>query len=210
VAAEAERHLTTSGTGHVEVQPDIAILSVGATTRAPQASEALEAANAVVRRLFERARALGVAERDLATTGLRVSPVYGDRRRTEELPQPVAFQAENQVEITIRELDKAGEVIDAMSEAGANTIGGLRFTVADPQPHEDEARRLAVQDARRRAELYAAAAGVALGPVLTIEENGVASIRPTLRAAAMEARTPVAPGETTIAAGVTITFALGE
>lgn len=210
LAAEIEPHLSVSGVGQVDVRPDVAVLSVGATMRAATASQALSAANAVVARLFERARSLGIAERDLATTGLRVGPVYENRRNTDNPPEPVAFQANNQVEITIRKMDEAGRVIDAMSAAGANSIGGLRFTVADPGPHEDEARRMAVRDARHRAELYAEAAGVTLGRVLTIQEGGIATPLPRMRAAAMEASTPVAPGETTISASVTVTFALGE
>lgn len=211
VPAHAEpRRLTVSGHGEVGVRPDVAILSVGASTRAATAGQALEAANAVVRALFARARALGIADSDLATQQIGVGPVYANRRNNEELPVPIAFQASNQVEITIRELDKAGAVIDAMAEAGANTIGGLQFTVSEPGPHEDRARRLAVQDAKRRALLFAEEAGVTLGPILSIDEGGGGPVFPKARMLAMEARTPVAPGENAIAASVTIVFGLTE
>lgn len=207
-SAADTRSLTVSGSGEVSAVPDVAILSVGAMTQADSAKQALDQVNAVVTQLLARARDLGIAERDLATRQMGVSPVYANRRNSDEAPAPVGYQANNTVEITIRALDSAGAVIDAMTAAGANSIGGLHFSIADPGNYEDEARRLAVRDAKRRAALIAEEAGVKLGPILTIQENGGYTPQPKLRAMAMEARTPVAPGETSVAASVTVVFSL--
>lgn len=208
LAAEP-RQLTVTGTGEVSVRPDIAILSVGASTRAATARQALDEANAIVRALFEQAHKLGIAEADIATRQIGVGPVYANRRDNDDLPAPIAFQASNQVEITIRKLEQAGAVIDAMSAAGANSIGGLQFTISEAASHQDEASRLAVRDARRRAELIAGEAGESLGPILSIHESG-GGPSPKYRAMAMEARTPVAPGESTLSASVTIVYQLAE
>lgn len=209
--AQDGRSLTVSGSGEVTATPDVAVLSVGATLRAPTAQEALTQVNGIVSKLLERAKAMGIRETDLATRQIGVSPVYASRRGDDETPVPIAFQANNTVEIVIRRLDTAGAVIDAMTKAGANSIGGLHFTISDPTPFEDEARRLAVRDAKRRATLIAEEAGVTLGEILTIQENGgFAPPSPKLRTMAMESRTPIAPGETTITAGVSVVFELAE
>lgn len=206
--AEEARSLTVTGSGEVGAAPDIAIFSAGATIQAATAREALDQVNAVVTKLLSRARDLGIADRDLATRQIGVSPVYPNRRNSDEVPTPIGYQANNTVEITIRKLDTAGAVIDAMSTAGANSVGGLHFTIAESGEYKDQALRLAVQDAKRRAALIAKEAGVKLGPILTIQEAGDYAPQPKLRAMAMEARTPVAPGETTISASVNVVFSL--
>lgn len=112
----------------------------------------------------------------------------------------------------MREAPKLGEILDALFQSGANQMSGLRFDVSDPGPLRDEARRLAVEDARRKAEILAEAAGVRLGAPLTIIEGG-AGAAPQFRpqadmAMSRAAETTVLPGSHTLAAQVTVTWSL--
>jgi hypothetical protein len=115
----------------------------------------------------------------------------------------------NQVTARVRELDRLGAILDALVSAGANSINGPSFDLADPDQLLGEARDAAVADALAKAKRYAAAAGVQLGKIIAIEEGGVfAPPRPMMRAEAMAADVPIEPGQTELSASVTITFAL--
>ena len=116
------------------------------------------------------------------------------------------------VTVRVRALDQVGSVLDAAVTDGANTLNGISFGLADPVPATDEARKAAVADARRKAELYAAAAGVKVGKVLSISENG-GYAQPMMMAEAMagkSAAVPVQAGELSVAASVNVTFELTE
>jgi uncharacterized protein YggE len=120
--------------------------------------------------------------------------------------------ASNVVTIRARDLDRLGALLDAVVTTGANQLNSLTFGLSDPQPATDEARKRAVADARARAALYAEAAGVALGPILSITEGGGYQPPQPMyrRELAMDAGVPVAGGEVSVSASVTITYAIGE
>jgi uncharacterized protein YggE len=119
------------------------------------------------------------------------------------------YRATNQVQVEVVGVDKVGGVLDALVAAGANELGGITFGIAEPTPLLDEARRKAVADARRKAELYAAAANVTLGRVTHVDETGGGG-PPPVPYARMEAMaaTPIAAGELDLTASVTVTFAI--
>ena len=113
----------------------------------------------------------------------------------------------------MRDLERLGEVLDAGVSSGANTLGGVSFALSEPREAEDAARRAAITDARARAGLYAEAAGVGLGAVQQISEEGFAAPAPRMmasEAAMSDAAVPVAPGELNISARVRVVFAIAE
>ena len=115
--------------------------------------------------------------------------------------------------VRVRDLSILGEVLDAVARDGANSFEGLTFGLADPAAAGDAARRAAVADARRKAALYAEAAGVALGPLLSFAESGGAPVPQMMARAEMAMASdavPVAPGELTLTQRVTLTYALSE
>jgi uncharacterized protein YggE len=157
-----------------------------------------------------RLKTRGIADKDLQTQNLSVNPVYKYDANGSS-PKITGYSANNTLIVRLRNLDTAGSIIDETVADGANTLGGLTFTFADSKPLMDAARVAAVEDARRRAGLLAKAAGVTLGPVLQIQD-GYASLPGPMpvyqaRAAMAEAAsTPVAPGESTITANVTLIY----
>ncbi|HEX2256256.1 MAG TPA: SIMPL domain-containing protein, partial [Afifellaceae bacterium] len=115
--------------------------------------------------------------------------------------------------VRIRDIAQAGGLLDRAVELGSNYVTGINFTAADPKPLEDEARRAAVADARGKAELYAEAAGVTLGPVVRIEEeqDQFGGPQPMMaRSMAAESAVPVEAGEITFRARVRVDWALRE
>ena len=201
------RRITVSGRAEAEAVPDIATLSIGVETEARTPGEALlenaERMTAVMKRLKDA----GIDDRDLRTSQLGIWPIFAERRQPRET---VGYRASNQLTVTIRDIDRLGTLLDQAVADGANSVSGPTFSIADPEPLLAAARDAAVKDAIAKAERMAAAAGVELGEVISISEaNGGMPILPRqMRAEAMAAATPIAPGETTIAAGVTMTFEL--
>jgi uncharacterized protein YggE len=127
-------------------------------------------------------------------------------------PSYEVFHASNTVEVTVRDLDKAGAIISAATRAGSNEIGGIDFTIEDPKPIEEKAREKAVADARARAEQLAKLAGVTLGPVLSIQESGGGGYYPApmamMKSAAADA--PVERGELKVTRQVQVRFAIAK
>ena len=199
--------LTVSGEGRVEAAPDMAVVRLGVTRRADSPSAALEDMSAGTRAVLSRLREAGIAERDLQTAELTLGPVWHhDRDRGDR--EITGYEAANMVTVRVRDLDRLGAVLDAAVAVGAERFDGLQFALADPEAARDEARRRAVADALRKAELYAGAADTPLGPVLRIDEGGAPPPRPqTMRMAEMAMEgVPVAPGELEVSARVTVTF----
>lgn len=212
-AQEAQRTISVSGEGEVSAVPDMAVITVGAQAEADTAAEALAATSAAVAAALEVLDAAGVEGRDIQTSGVSLSPrmVWPDRNGSEP-PRIEGYVASNQLTVRVRDLASLGVVLDAVVSSGANTLGGVTFTLSEPNAARDEARRAAVADARTRAALYAEAAGVVLGGVREIAEEGLSQPMPRMmaEAAMSDAAVPVAPGEVTISARVRMVFDIGE
>lgn len=210
-AEETPRHISVTGEGRVEAVPDMATLSLGVSKAAPEAGAAMAAAAKAANAIMERLAAMDIPARDIRTSRVALSPVWSDR--DDGRPRRITgYRADYGVTVRIRDLDKVGPVIDATVQAGGNDFGGLSFSVQDDGPLRDAARQQAVADATARAELLAQAAGVTLGPVVTISEGGGATPRPyEMRAAAAMADTiPVAPGEISVTARVDMVFEITD
>jgi uncharacterized protein len=210
-AQELAGILTTSGRGQVAVAPDMVTVTVGVESEAETAEAALKANNAAMQAVVALLDSSGVAARDMQTSQFSISPVWDNSKASLGLPLSVrGFVASNLLSVKVRRIDGLGAVLDALVSSGANRIQGVRFGVADPTPHLDQARRLAVAEAIRKARLYADAAGVTLGALLAIDDTGGARVAApfALEARVMASAVPIAEGELLISAEVTLRFAL--
>lgn len=213
--AAPDRTIRVSGIGTVATQPDLVRITLGASAEDESAIEAMDTVSEAVEAVIATLRDTGIEERDIATATISLNPVY--RRDSRSLssssgePGIDGFRASNTLRVRLRDIEAVGRVLDAVTRAGATDIAGIVFDIAEPTPIEDEARRAAFEDARRRASLYAEAAGATLGPAIDIVEGGRGGPRPELAAAAMSDRAravPIAPGEREISASVSVVFAL--
>lgn len=209
--ASAAGQITVTGQGSVEAVPDMATISLGVTTQAKTAAEALTVNSETTAAILEQVATAGILPRDVITSGLSLSPNWLTNT-SDGSSAIVGFIANNQVTIRVRDLPSLGMILDQVVRNGANTFNGLMFGLQDPAPKMDEARRRAVEDAIRKAELYAAAASVALGPISDLTENGGMLPVPMFRQSdmMMEASVPVAEGEISIAASVTVVFEIAD
>jgi len=202
--------ITVTGTGRVSAPPDMAQISAGVVSEAPRASDAVKANSAAMQKVLAALDAAGIDRKHVQTSRFDVSPVYSESPPGRRTPVITGYRAANQVSVEVHDVDKVGAVLDALVAAGANDLGSISFGVAEPAPLLDEARKKAIADARRKAQLYAAEAGVALGRVTQIEEGGAGVPRPVpyMRMEAAAAPPPVAPGQLDLSADVTVTFAI--
>jgi uncharacterized protein YggE len=206
--AEAPRRIVVSGDASAEAAPDRASFTAGVQAEARGARDALRAASGTMTQVLAALEAAGVAKADLQTSELSVDPLWDDGDGGQRQPQVRGYMASNLVTVRSRDLAALGALIDAASEAGANRFMGLSFDLADPAAQEAEARAAAVAEARARAEQLASAAGVRLGPVLSITEQGGAGPMPMFaRAEAMPAP-PVAPGSVGVTVSVEVVYGI--
>ena len=198
--------LTAEGTGTVFAEPDIVVITIGVTTRGDTPAAALSANNADMQAVIDAVLAAGVEEADVATSGFSINPVYSELRENNQSPRIVGYNVSNQVTVRIRDFDSSGDVLNQVVAAGANQINGIRFDIAEPEPLRDEAMEAAIADARRKAELMAAAAGVRIVRVLSVSAYG--NVQPQFEMAArVSANTvPIMGGEQAITANATLTF----
>jgi uncharacterized protein YggE len=204
--APAIHTITVAGTGTITVVPDIAHVGVGVTITKPTVKAAREAAAKSMTAIIAAVRALGVDEKDIKTTGLNLYPQYNNGTP----PKVVGYTISEQVQVTVRDLDKTGDVVDAAMAKGATDTSGIWFDVADPAKAMNEARSSAVEAARASAQAMAAAAGVNLGSVVSISESQASFPYPYAERAAGAADvgtpTPVKPGTQDVQAMVTVVF----
>lgn len=211
--AEQSRRITVTGTGQVDLPPDMATVRIGVTQQDEAAAAALQQTSDALAAMLERLEGLGVAERDVQTSGLRLNPVWRDspdRSEPQGQPEPWGFEASNMVTVRLRDLEQLGAVLDALVSDGANRLDGVSFGLQEPEVAQDEARRLAVAEARRKAALYAEAAGVTLGHVVSLSETGANRPQPQMMETALmrAGSVPVAAGEVAIEAAVQMVFEL--
>jgi uncharacterized protein len=201
--------ISVTGEASVSVPPDLATVDGGVSIDAKTAREAAETGNAAMTKVLAALKAAGIEDKDLQTSRLSLLPQYASSNR----PGPntlTGYRASNRVTVRLRDVGKVASVIDTLVGAGANEIGGINFTVASASKLLDEAREKAVADARRKAEIYARAAGVTLGAPLSISEEGTPSPAPYYRkmTASLGAAAPVAQGEETLSITVGVTWAI--
>jgi uncharacterized protein YggE len=203
---DARDGITVTGSGEVRATPDRADLSFGVQTEGATAAEALAANSAATRRLVEALKEAGVAAKDLKTEHLDVSPRYD----VEKVPEQRGYSANSMVSVSNQPLERAARLADAGVAAGADNASGPSLSVADRDAQHRRALERAFDDARAKAEVLAAAAGVSLGDVTSIVE-GAQHGDPiwALESGDRRARMPIEPGSEQVTASVTVTFAIG-
>ncbi|MGA8651811.1 MAG: SIMPL domain-containing protein [Xanthobacteraceae bacterium] len=202
-----EARIIVIGEGSVSAPPDYARITSGVTTRAKTAKEAGDADAKVMAGILASLQNSGVEQKDIQTSRFSVQPVYTAPGPNIE-QRLTGFSVSNQVAITIRQIDKVGEILDRLVTAGATDAGHVEFLHSDPSKTLDRAREAAMADARRKAELYAHAAGLTLGGVAWITEDSSPALfapKVALRAAAA-APVPIAAGEDTLQARITVGY----
>jgi uncharacterized protein YggE len=204
------RTMTIVGHGEVKMAPDLAIITLGVMNSAATAREALDANNASMNSVMAALKTAGIAASDIQTSNFSIAPRYDYGQDNRQPPRVVAYDVSNTVTITVRKLEALGAVLDQTVSQGSNQINGIMFSVADPGPAQDAARKLAVADAQRKAKLFATAAGIGLGDILSLSEAigyppPVPTYRKTMQAEAASA-VPIAQGEQTLTVDVNIVW----
>jgi uncharacterized protein YggE len=197
--------ITVTGTGSVRAAPDRAEFSFGVETQGQTGDEALAKNNTVVQKVIDAIKAAGVAAGDIQTQQVSVYPRYSSDGQ-----QIVGFTATNSVSVKIRDVSKAGAVVDAAVKAGANQVYGPTFSIGDQSALYRNALDDAYADARSKAEALADITGVSLGQVINVVEGGLFPIPLAGGGAAEDAAAPpIEPGLQEIQASLTVTFAIG-
>ncbi len=205
-----ERTVTVTAAGTVEAAPDQARVNTGVTVEAPTAREALTKNTESMSKVITELKAKGVEAKDIQTSSFNVDPVMVYPKEGSP-PKITGYRVTNQVSVLVRDLAKLGEVLDQLVTVGANQVNSLDFEVSKAETLKDEARKAAMANAYRRAELLAKAGGAELGSVLQIAEDvAFAPPRPYggVRMAKAEMAAPIEQGTETLEARVTVTWEL--
>lgn len=213
VPAHQNTGIWVTGQGEAMSVPDIAMLNLGIEARADTVAEAQSQAATVMDKVMKALKDSGVDEKDIQTQRYGIYPVT--RWIKDDGEEIIGYRVVNMVAAKIRDVDKAGAVIDAVAKAGGDytRIQSIGFTIDDPIPYYEEARAKAVKDAKSKAEQLADSAGVNLGNPTYISE-GVIYQPPSSRgvydenAASPAPTTPISPGELKITVNVQIAYAI--
>ncbi len=204
------RTISLSGHGEVRSVPDLAFVTSGVLSQGTTAAEALAANTQTMNALFAALKEAGIAEKDVQTSNFSVQPRYDFNNG--QAPKLVGYDVSNNVTVTLRKITDLGPLLDRLVQAGSNQINGVTFQVSQPDQAMDEARKLAAADATRKAKVYADAMGVELGQVMQVSEGTtyqppVPMVRGmVMKADAAASPVPVAAGEQTLAADVSVTW----
>ena len=210
-SSEPLRTINVDGQATVVATPDVAYITVGVHTQAPQATKALSDNNAQAARIFQTLADFGVAKQDIRT--VQLSLYQREERNKDGKVIARYYVVDNTVQVTVRKLDQLGRVLDALVKNGANRVNNIRFDVSDRAAMLEQARLQAVKQGKTQAAALAEAAGAKLGPVQKISFQSVAPVlkRADLPMAAMSAEggeVPVSGGQLEVRATVQMVFLL--
>ncbi|WP_461361634.1 SIMPL domain-containing protein [Candidatus Darwinibacter acetoxidans] len=209
--ADAEpKRLQVSGTAVVTGDPDIAYITVGVETQNPSAEKAAQDNASIMAQVLAALREMGLTEKEVSTSGYNIwGSTQTVNRGTDKEETVTTYWVQNRINITTKNLDSVGEIVDRAVKAGANQVQGIRFDVQDKQALQLEALKLAVQQGMGKAEAMAEAAGVTLGELVSMSES-YSSYAPMVRAVAYAdaaVGTSISPGEVEVSASVQMEFA---
>jgi len=204
-----KRILSLSATGAVKAAPDEVTIATGVTSEAATAREALDKNSGAMTKVVEALKADGIEAKDIQTADFSVQPIYTERKDGVE-PRIIGYRVTNAVRIVLHDPAKLGAILDKVVTLGANQIGAIDFDVAEPEALKDDARKAAMAQAIANAKLYAEAAGVTLGDVLSIAEEDGVYRTPYAAPRAMEAAkaVPIEAGTTTVEVRVHVSWEL--
>ena len=207
------RTISLSGHGEVRATPDIAYVTSGVVTQGATAAEALAANTKAMTDLFAALKDSGIEDRDVQTSNFSVQPRYDFSNN--QAPKMVGYDVSNNVTVTLRKVDTLGALLDRMVQSGSNQISGISFDVSKPDDAMDEARKLATEDATRKAKVYAKAMSIELGNVMQVSEGSAAQppmpmVRSTMMKADAAPPVPMAAGEQTLAVDVNVIWEIKQ
>ena len=206
------RSIAVEGTGRVRVEPDEAIVELGVLVLRPTAADARDEAAAQMTRVVDALRGAGIADADLRTSALSLSPTY--EHRPDGTSRRTGYEVANRVTATVRSIESLAPLVDGAIAAGATSLDGVSFRRADETAAERDALAAALAAAREKAEAVADAAGVALGQIEWVEEAGGMTPHHGAKLRRMEAfavaDTPVMGGTMEIARSVRVAFAIAD
>jgi len=209
-----EGRVIVTGDGSVTVTPSYAQIRSGVTTDAKTVKEAANANTKLMSAVMQALLNFGLAQKDIQTSQFSIQPVYTSQSKLNGSTESKlsGFRVSNQVRVTVRDISQVAEILDRLITAGATDVGNIVFLVSDSEKALDQARENALADARRKAELYARAAGVRLGRVAWITEtSNYMPVDPTsIFAQRQEKPVPIEPGEQTLRANITVGFDIAQ
>ena len=204
--------IAVEGVGTVLVKPDVVQANIGVQAHAPTVTEAQKGAADQSQKLTDALKKAGIKDDDIKTTNYSVAPNY--IYANSQPPKLDGYNVNNQLTITIRDLSKAGEVLDAVGNAGATQISGISFTLDNNADALKKARAAAMDDARQRADQLAGAGKFGVGSVVKVSETNP-SLEPQplpmadrAAVASSQAQTVVEAGQFKVQVHVTVTYSI--
>lgn len=230
-----------TGDGKVSAKPDTAIVNFGVETSGNTVLQTQNKSNSVLNAIVSKIKEQGISQDDIKTTNYNIYPQYSDQfsdspvpvmmspssdpsERSVGISQPLMVPANPQqpkiigykvninVSVTVRDLNKVNQIVDTATVNGANQVNGVSFVVDKPEQYQSQARKLAIDDAKKKANELARAAGISLGKVVGVSENAGYYPRPYEFSAKMEgdvsgsSQTQLNPGSTEISTQVTLSY----
>jgi hypothetical protein len=204
---EDDRLISVTGTGEITMEPNICRLTVGVQNEALTAEEAEQANSDAVNRVIAQILSLGIRKGDIKTAGFNLYPVYDYSKETGEKLTPIGFRCAHRLQVTVRDLDQVGQVIDQAVSSGGNTVDDVSYAVEETDALREQVLTKAVQQASSKANAIAKAINATVVSIKSIQEHGVdfGVYRTMYEAAGAGAAAPVMPGEITIRASVSMT-----
>ena len=206
-----QRRISVNGTGRVSLIPDIARVTVGVHTEDENAVEAVASNNSLASKIVQALENYDIASEDIQTTNFNIYPrqIWG----TSGQQLGITYVVDNNVRVTLRDLELIGEILNAVIQAGANSINGIQFDVDDREGANHQALEAAIENARARAETITKAAGIEIGEIITLESfiggGGVETVFVERAFAAdMAAEVPISTGQMEVVVSVNIVYAI--
>jgi uncharacterized protein YggE len=206
----APHTITVSASGKVTIVPDVARVTLGVTFTRPTVKAARSDAATAMTQVIDAVKKLGVADADIRTVGINLYPQYANTTPG----RVTGYTISEQLQVTIRDLDKAGDVVDAATTQGATDVNGISFELADPDKAMNDARAAAVVAAQASAQAMASAGHVSLGQIVSISDASPVypityGVRSAAGAADSSVPTPVQVGTQDVSITLTVVFAIG-
>ncbi len=201
---------SVSADGKVTAVPDIAEVNLGFTTTSPTVSAAQNQANQTINNVSGAVKKLGINEKDIRTTNYNLRPDYDYNAKPQRI---TGYSIDVNLAVKVRDFAKINQVIDAGTANGANTVGNLNFTFDDPEKYKSQARKIAIDNARKKAGDIANTAGINLGKLVNVSENYADYPRPLMaldKASGIggggAAPTQIEPGSSEVSVTVTLSY----
>lgn len=204
VVTQKTDFFTVEGQGKVTVVPDTAMVNLGINTSGNSVKTAQADANGIINKISDALKKLGIDAKDIKTSNYSIYPQY-------DLSKVASYQVNISLIVTVRQLDKINDVLDMATVNGANMVGGVQLTVDEDKQKElmQQARELAVKDAKQKADSLSRAAGLSLGRIINVVEGGIFNPRPMPMMAGLakeDTSTQIQPGSTDITSSVTLYY----